>query len=99
MSKAGVPAHAQRMSSLLAADREEPCQVERGACDVRGARCAGGARDTQAGERAARGNTSGANAEDPRGWRVLEAGHMRAAERTVNMNPMSSALDKSNHGR
>ena len=45
MSKAGVPAHAQRMSSLLAADREEPCQVERGACDVRGARCAGGARD------------------------------------------------------
>ena len=44
--KAEVPAHAQRMSSLLAGDKEDAlCRVEREACDVgRGVRGPGGGR-------------------------------------------------------
>ena len=55
-SKALVSAHAQRVSSLLASDKEDaPCQVERGACDA-----GRGVRGREAGEGGS-GNTSGAD--------------------------------------
>ena len=84
-----MPAHAQRMSSLLAGDKKDAsCRVERGACDVgRGVRA--GRRERAWGS----GSTSGAHAERTR----LEGsgGRVRAAERTENIQRISVTLDVS----
>ena len=52
-AKAEVPAHAQRMSSLLALDKATPCRVQRKACAMRGERARGG------------GDASGMHEESP----------------------------------
>ena len=82
-----MPAHAQRVSSLLASDKEDaPCQVERGACDA---------------GRGVRGREAGEGGSGPtHKWRARPAtggfwgqGTSAAAERTWNMNSMLVALD------
>ena len=73
-------AHAQRMSNLLALDKEfAPCRVETRACAMRGERAGGG------------GDASGMNGEGP----TQGCGARALAERTVNMLPMFVTLDVS----
>ena len=75
-----MPAHAQRMSSLLALDKEfPPCRLERRACAMRGERAWG---DSSA---------SGVHGEGPtQGW-----GGRARAERTWNIWDMVVTLDVS----
>ena len=76
--KTELPSHAQRMSSLLATDKESVvCQVERRADDA--GRVAGRRRESWAWGSS---GTSGARAEDPTG-----------GERTSKMLVMSVTLD------
>ena len=88
-TQASRSAHAQRMSSLLASDKEDaPCQVERGACAGRGMR------GREAGEGGS-GNTRGAHAEGGPVTGGFWGQGTRAAERTSNMKCMLPALDVS----
>ena len=73
-------AHAQRMSSLLALDKEvAPCRVETRACAMRGERAGGG------------GDASGVHGEGP----TQGCGARARAERTTNILYMSVTLDVS----
>ena len=70
--RAEVPAHAQRMSSLLALDKEfAPCRVERRACAMRGERAWG---DGSAREC---GLTQGCGPQGTRGAHVEHVAHVQ----------------------
>ena len=81
-----MPAHAQRVSSLLAADKEfAPCRVERRAYAMRGERALG---DGSASGVDGEGPTQGCGGQGTRGAHVEHAVHVRdlgsvEAERVV----------------
>jgi hypothetical protein len=87
LSKAAVPAHAQRMSSLLAADKEPaPCRESKGGRVYNWGR--GACRE--AGERVRGGSDGMHGARLSKDW-----GPRARAERTWNMSFMSVTLEVS----